>query len=338
MLTRASATVEPSRLTLAPRIARRNRCHRAPGGAASAGLEGARSAVAERPRPTGRARKTRAGAGPEGWDRDARRTCERATIPSVTTDRPTLVRFIERTTEGMQRPPIFEASDGHRYVLKLDTADADFPIAELVAAELAVALDVRLPAFEILDAPEPLVEAFIASGDRDHREFAESFRRRGHSCFGSRFLDGIVVKWAERQRAIVGGAAEFLVNLLVFDGFVENGDRTSATNPNLLVANGTLFAIDHGQALPCVAGLRSRLPFPFDSHLGWTTLVEDLSLLDEPLARLRGLADTRIDAAVARVPKEWWGAPERPDMARAALRERRDALPAILEGVRERLR
>lgn len=100
----------------------------------------------------------------------------------------TLRRFNRRTNEGMQRPPIFEADDGHDYVLKLDTADVDFPAAELVAAGLAVAFEVPLPAFRVLSAPPALVQAFTATRDPDHVEFAESFERRGGCCFGSRYL------------------------------------------------------------------------------------------------------------------------------------------------------
>jgi hypothetical protein len=43
---------------------------------------------------------------------------------------PSLRRFIRRALEGIQRPPIFEADDGHEYVLKLDSLDRDFPAAE----------------------------------------------------------------------------------------------------------------------------------------------------------------------------------------------------------------
>lgn len=154
------------------------------------------------------------------------------------TDRPELRRFIERTKEGMQRPPIFEASDGHRYVLKLDTADADFPVAELVSAHLANALGVRLPRYEVLDTPEILVDAFLASGDRDLGEFATSFTRRGRCCFGSRHLDGMTVKWNERHQVLVPEARRFLAEVFVFDGYIENGDRTSTNYPNLLVNKG----------------------------------------------------------------------------------------------------
>lgn len=250
----------------------------------------------------------------------------------------TLRRYVRRTNEGMQRPPIFEADDGFEYVLKLDTADADFPAAELVAAGLAVALDVPLPAFGVLTVPDLLTKAFLGTGDADHVEFAESFQRRGGSCFGSRYLTGMTVKWEARLRRKVEDADRLLARLLVFDAFIENGDRSAASNPNLLVSNGRLFAIDHGQSLPSVQGITGKsLPFPFDSHLGWTTAVEQPRLLDEPIADLRRLSDAAIDAAIAAVPAGWWTAADRAAGVRLALRRRRDHLPATLQQLAERL-
>lgn len=100
--------------------------------------------------------------------------------------RPALRRFVRRTTEGMQRPPIFEADDSFEYVLKLDTADRDFPAAELVAAGLARAFGVPVAPFAVLAAPELLIRSFLATGDPDLVEFGESFKRTGSTCFGSR--------------------------------------------------------------------------------------------------------------------------------------------------------
>jgi hypothetical protein len=92
-------------------------------------------------------------------------------------DSPSLLRFIRRTNEGMQRPPIFEADDGHDYVLKLDTMDPDFPAAELGAAGLAVALDIPLPEYRLLSVPEALLDVLASTGDSDLVEFGESFAR-----------------------------------------------------------------------------------------------------------------------------------------------------------------
>ncbi len=179
----------------------------------------------------------------------------------------------------------------------------------------------------------------LATRDRDHVEFAEAFHRRGGTCFGSNYLPGAVVKWDVRLRRQVPDADRVLARLLVFDAFIENGDRTSATNPNLLVSNGALFAIDHGQALPSVQGATGKsLPYPFDSHLGWTVVQERPSLLEEPTALLRGLDPGAIDAAVDAVPATWWSAPDRPERVGRALRRRRDDLLVTLEHLAERLR
>lgn len=254
-------------------------------------------------------------------------------------DQPALRRFVRRTNEGMQRPPVFEAADGFEYVLKLDVADPDFPAAELVAAGLASACGVLLPVYRVLGVPAALIGALLASGDTDLVEFAQSFQRLGGTCFGSRYLGGVTVKWEARLRRRVEEADRVLAHLLVFDAFIENGDRTSATNPNLLVSNGRLYAIDHGQALPSVQGVTGKtLPYPFDSHLGWPVVQERPALLEEPIARLRELGDPVIDAAVEAVPAAWWTAPGRPEAVRIALRRRRDELPGRLETLLERRR
>lgn len=254
-------------------------------------------------------------------------------------DQPELRRFVRRTLEGIQRPPVFEADDGHEYVLKLDAEYPDFPVAELVSAELASAFEVPLPAFRVLVAPDALTEAMLATGDRDLVSFGESFRRRGGTCFGSRWLPGVVVKWQTALRRRVERADDLLSRIIAFDAFIENGDRTSATNPNLLVSNGQLFAIDHGQALPAVQGATGMsLPYPFASHLAWPILEERPILLEEPMALLHRLDLSRLDEAVAAVPASWWSAPERPALVTRALRRRRDDLLATFDLLAERLR
>jgi len=251
---------------------------------------------------------------------------------------PQLRRFVRRTVEGVQRPPVFEADDGYEYVLKLDNHDVDFPAAELVAAQLAGPLTVSIPPFAVLAAPAALTNAFADTGDPDLIEFAESFDRRGGLCFGSRYLPGVIEKWAARMRYAVPGADEFLARVLVFDAYIENGDRTSADNPNLLATPAGLFAIDHGQALPAVQGITGkRLGYSFDSHIGWSAVVERPALLDAPIAKLSVLPDAAIDAAIDVVPAGWWTSTDRADLARADLRIRRDQLPATLNDLRVKL-
>lgn len=251
--------------------------------------------------------------------------------------RPTLCRFVRRTRKGSQRPPVFEATDGANYVIKLDQDAPDFPAAELVAAELARSFGVPIPAFAVIDCPEELLEAMTASGDAELTGFAESFRRCGGCCFGSRYLPEPVMTWRKTLRAQVAGVDEVLARVLVFDGFIENMDRAAEHNPNLLVSRGELFAIDHGQGLPAVHGVGGGLPYPFDGHIAWDVVERNADLLAEPIEDLRRLPDDAIDAAVAVVPASWWADEARPAATRRSLRERRDRLPSILGRLMERI-
>lgn len=252
--------------------------------------------------------------------------------------RPSIMRFLRRTDEGMQRPPIFEADDGHDYVLKLDYDDPDFPAAELVAAHLALALGVPLPAFEVLAVPEGFAEALVASEDPDLTQFGASFQRLEGLVFGSRFLKGATTRWTSAMRTKIEDADVTLLRLLVFDAFIENGDRTSSTNPNLLACGGRLFAIDHGQALPAVQGVVGKsMPYAFDSHLAWEAAREHPHLFDEPVQSLRALPDRRIEAAVRAVPAPWWTDLRRPELVVDALKSRRTSLPDTIEALRSRL-
>ncbi|MEQ1564036.1 MAG: HipA family kinase [Myxococcota bacterium] len=244
---------------------------------------------------------------------------------------PVLQRFVRRTREGVQRPPVFEASDGYEYVLKLDEHDPDFPIAEVVAASLAPSLSVPVPSFERLGCPDPLLDALRATGDGELGSFAASFERLGGICFGSRYLPPPVQKWRTSLRSLVADCDDVLLRVFLFDAFVENLDRTSEHNPNLLVSEGALYAIDHGQALPAIKGLPSW-PFPYASHIAWPLVERAPAAVLPHLDRLRGLPDADIAAAVAAVPPPWWrGTPARADHVRGSLIARRAALADTLE-------
>lgn len=245
-------------------------------------------------------------------------------------------RFIRRAEEGIQRPPLFEASDGHTYVLKLDTHERGFPAAEILGAHLAGPLDVQAPAFELLTVPDALLELTRSLGEAGHTEFADSWARLGQRVFGSRYLEGVVDKWRSLLRPRLEGGDAFLVRLLILDAFIENMDRSAAHNPNLLVANGRLFAIDHGQGFPTVHGARSGFAYNYGSHIAWPVLLERPELLDEALEPLLALSDASIDAAIATVPDAWWVEPGHAAATRAALIRRRERVPEEIRGMLER--
>lgn len=258
--------------------------------------------------------------------------------PRAVSERPALRRYIRRMLEGAHRPPLFEADDGHQYVLKLDTLDADFPVVELVAAHLAAALAVPLPAFVVAEAPPGLTGALKASGDPDLLEFAAAFERREGTCFGSRCLAGPTTRWTMATSAVDPQAAATLARVLVFDTFIENIDRTSASNPNLLISSGRVVAIDHNQALPVLQGATGkRLRFPVESHIAWPTVQADPHLLKAPIADLRALDPAAVRAAVAAVPACWWADPARAERAAADLIDRRAVVSDTLAAMQKSL-
>jgi len=88
---------------------------------------------------------------------------------------------------------------------------------------------VPLPIFAVLEVPRALTDAFLATGDPDLGEFAESFQRQGETCFGSRHLGGVTQKWSSSLRHRITDCDTVLARLLVFDAFIENGDRSAST-------------------------------------------------------------------------------------------------------------
>jgi hypothetical protein len=126
--------------------------------------------------------------------------------------------------------------------------------------------------------------------------------------------------------------------VLVLDAFIENPDRSSASNPNLLVASSALYAIDHGQALPAAQGITGkRLPYAFDSHLAWDVVRERPQLLDPEIDALDALPDEAIRDAVEAVPAAWWTDPARAEAVVRDLIARRGTLPDTLRQIQERL-
>ncbi len=228
-----------------------------------------------------------------------------------------------RASRGVHHPPIVRASDDHDYVLKLGDRDRDFPACELVAAMLATAFGVEIPPFALIEVPDDL-RAVLALQGPAWADLAAPQPAGG--CFGSRWID-VATPFTPLLTERIEDRDSFW-RLFVFDVFIENGDR-QPNNPNVLVQDRRLVAIDHGQALPCVQGLRDIGPFGHAAHVLWPVVAADPSRL---AASARRLPDDRdIDDAVACVPAEWWADSGRPAMVRAALRARRQRTRDILD-------
>lgn len=236
-----------------------------------------------------------------------------------------LRRLIRRMTEGAHRPPLIEASDGQRYILKLGHLDPDFPACELVASHLAMSMGVRTPEVALVEIPPRLLT--ILSLDPDWSDLGVG--HRGNLCFGSRFLGDDILRWTSDMAAITTNLPDAALGLLALDLLIENHDRKHGHNPNVLLVRGELVAIDHGQSLPSIQGIMDDIgEQDLTQHVSWPLVKTTPRRLAHQAARLP--TDSDLDRAVSQVPAAWWQPPDRPDAVRAALRRRRDAVRAIL--------
>jgi hypothetical protein len=245
-------------------------------------------------------------------------------LPAVTA-----TRYVTPLREGGSLPGLMEADDLGTYVVKWRAAGQGVAVlvAEVVCGELALALDLPVPALVTVDvAPE------LAVGEPDV-EVQDLLRRSAGRNLGLDYLPGALDFEAGADGVDPGLAGR----VLWFDALVGNVDR-SWRNPNLLFWHGRLHLIDHGAALTFHhnwPGAEAAVRRPYDASAH--ALVEcapDVPSADDALA-------PRVTAALlgevlASVPDEWLGDDE-PDAVRqryvAQLLARLAARDAWLPGV-----
>jgi mannose-6-phosphate isomerase-like protein (cupin superfamily) len=194
--------------------------------------------------------------------------------------------------------PIRVRAGGDEYIVKLRGAGQGVRAlaCEVIVAELAEQLGLRVPERAIIDIPPAFVR------NRDH-ELVELLERSVGDNLGLRWLDASPATDVDPLLA---------AKILAFDTFLMNVDRRRK-NPNLLRANGEVYLIDHGAVLlfehaPDDPAMRERVVY---DHVFGGAPPAALEITDEQIAR-----------AVAAVPREWL--PD-PDAFVATLRARRDA-------------
>jgi hypothetical protein len=151
-----------------------------------------------------------------------------------------VTRYILPLREGGSLPAIVEGDDQGMYVLKFRGAGQGSKalIAELVAGELARALDLPVP--EIVFAQ---LDAELARTEGDP-EIQHLIRASAGLNVALDYLPGAVAfdPLAEEPDALLAS------RIVWFDAFTSNVDRTPR-NTNLLVWHRKLWLIDHGAAL-----------------------------------------------------------------------------------------
>jgi len=153
----------------------------------------------------------------------------------------TIVEVLQRSIQGRTRPYICRADDGEVYYVKGRSATRNGLIAEWLCAELATAFGLPIAPYTLASVPEELIEA-------DSTRWLSDLG--AGEVFASRKVDAVEMTAVHRERT----PPALRQDLLVFDWWVRNGDRTLTErggNPNLLWKHeddGGLVVIDHNLA------------------------------------------------------------------------------------------
>lgn len=202
-----------------------------------------------------------------------------------------ITEILGPSDQGKCRPYRCRAEDGAIYYVKGRQTNRASLWHEWICAHLAQALGLNVPAFGIVEVSEEL----LAETTHDWRDIGAG------PAFGSRLHASAA--WFEPSVA-----REVPIStqrdVLVFDWWVRNGDRTQG-NPNLLwdAARKELVVIDHNLAFdPSFVNAEF-----LDQHIfgaQWDAINSDLMLQAEYATRLNeALATVRM--ACDNVPPEW---------------------------------
>ncbi|MFT4287616.1 HipA family kinase [Nocardioides sp.] len=219
----------------------------------------------------------------------------------MTLDLVRVTRYVTPLREGGSLPGIVEAEDLGTYVGKFRGAGQGLRVlvAEVVVAGLARALDVPTPDQVVLDL-DPRLARYEADEEVQDLLNASAGHNRGIDFLPGAFGYDVT---ATPDPDLAG-------RILWLDALTANVDR-SWRNPNLLVWNGVLYAIDHGASLyfhhswPGGGGSPERFaaqPFDIAEHI---MRAYAASAADQDADLARRLSDGVLDAVLADVPDEW---------------------------------
>jgi hypothetical protein len=253
----------------------------------------------------------------------------------------TAIRYVLPLREGGSLPGLLEADDLGTYVVKFTGAGQGRKalIAEIIAARIAAALDLRVPELVLIDLDPDLGRT------EPDQEVQDLLRASAGRNLGVDYLPRALGFDPAADRLDPAEAAA----VVWFDALIQNVDR-SWRNPNLLCWHGRLWLIDHGASLYFAHTWDRRAgagPRPYSQVEEHVLLAQagDLRAADDALAPR--VTDAVLGAATATVPDDWLaGEPgfDDPDAVRTAYAEvladrlaNRSAWVEPLEDVRARL-
>lgn len=210
-----------------------------------------------------------------------------------------VTRYVTPLREGGSLPAIVEADDGFLYVLKFRGAGQGVKalIAELIAGEIARALDLRVP--EVVFAH--LNEAFGRT--EPDEEIQDLLRASEGLNLALHYLSGAIT-----YDALVNTIDARLASQIVWlDCLITNVDRTPR-NTNMLMWHKELWLIDHGAAFYFHHSgqnweEQARRPFSQIKDHVLLPQATELDLVNAECGKI--LSSERIQAIVALIPDEW---------------------------------
>lgn len=152
-----------------------------------------------------------------------------------------IVEVLQRSIQGRTRPYICRGDDGEVYYVKGRSATRTGLIAEWLCAELAKEFGLPIAPYALATVPGELIEADQSGWLKDLGV---------GEVFASQKVNAVELTATHRERV----PQSVCQDLLVFDWWVRNGDRTLTErggNPNLLwkhEEDGQLVVIDHNLA------------------------------------------------------------------------------------------
>jgi hypothetical protein len=235
-------------------------------------------------------------------------------------------RVLSADRRGSSWPVLVETDDGVRFTKLRGAAQGTGAlVAEVIVAELAEALGLKVPARALVRFPVD-----VESVDKND-ELVDLLRASAGINLGFVYLDGAAnfALDADVDRVREEEAAA----ILWLDGLTSNPDRT-ARNPNLMWWRDGLWLIDHGAALgfqyslPDVNPASARRPYTVrEPHL-LQSRIPALAERDATFAAM--VTPGLVEHAIAEVPDEFLV----PLLGRAAdaaaVRERRSAYAEFL--------
>lgn len=216
-------------------------------------------------------------------------------------------RYVTPLREGGSLPALVEADDDGLYVLKFRGAGQGPKalVAEIVAGELARALELPVPEIVLAD-----LDAELGRAEPD-AEIQDLLAASVGLNLGMDFLPGSL---AYTPAVPSPPDPDLAAAIVWFDALVTNVDR-SPRNPNLLVWHGDLWMIDHGAALYVHHGwadpdAHARKPFAAIRDHVLLPHASSIHGADERLAPQ--VTEELLRSVVDLVPVDWLGdgAPE----------------------------